>query len=293
MNEISKDRDYFRRKSNYNNNKDFYDILHLQSSILNNHRLRKIETKKIVNRILRYTSKEKDNNLLINQINDYRIKKEMIAEKELKEMRKRNPDSKSPLEKKFMWLSSLREYQKGVDNKSQNIDVNANKRKNQNQTISMATTSDQFFLKTNYYSFYRRDNVYEFEGNDPLFARKADKNEENEKIRDTLGESINNLKLMKNRNKFLKSGVNNSLYNNRLNRINYFRWLNIKGKKLLEFEMELSKELEGKKKNIVIIPYNEEDIENKVFAKSYSVNNFYAPKAVKNACELHCKKVSK
>ena len=51
--------------------------------------------------------------------------------------------------------------------------------------------------------------------------------------------------------------------------------------------MEISKDLEGKKKRIVQYPYKDEEITNKIYAKSYSVNNFYIPKSVKNTIDLH------
>ena len=55
--------------------KDCNNILNLQNQALNNFKLKNIETKKMIERLLKYTSKTKDN-LLLNQVNNYRIKKE-------------------------------------------------------------------------------------------------------------------------------------------------------------------------------------------------------------------------
>ena len=59
--------------------KEFDGILNLQNLILNKRKERNIEASKIEERLLRHTAKHRGN-LLLNQINDYRIKKEEIEE---------------------------------------------------------------------------------------------------------------------------------------------------------------------------------------------------------------------
>ena len=68
---------------------------------------------------------------------------------------------------------------------------------------------------------------------------------------------------------------------------NIFKGLNIQGKKLIDFEIELSKDLEGKKKRLVQIPYSDNEIKTRIFANSIINNNLDIPMTVKNTLELH------
>ena len=250
--------------------KEINNILNLQSSILNKYKLRNNETNKMVNKLLNNTSKRRYNKLLINQINDYRLKKEKIDEEDINYIIKKNPNFKNnkikEVEKKLQWLSSLREYQ--IDSKN-----------NMNRCMSSKNKD-----LTSYYSFDKRDILYDLCGKiHPLYAQITPKiYKDKEKIRDTLNEIINQKILQINKN----PNINKTLIGNK-NRLNLYNGLNIKGTKLINFEIELSKELEGKKKKIIQFPYRDEEITTKFFAKSYSHNNFYAPKSVKNAVELH------
>ena len=216
--------------------------------------------------------------MLINQLNEYRIKKEKIDEEETNNIINEKPNFKyiniKEVEKKLQWLSSLREYQ-------DDIKMNNIKNRSISNNIKKLPSSKKYF-----YSFDKKDILFDLCGNiSPLFAQITPKIfKEKEKIRDTLNE----LKIKK------RNSISNyfkqkySLIDiNKKNRINSYKGLNIKGKKLLNFEIELSKELEGKKKKIVQFPYREDDINTKLFAKSYSVNNFFVPKSVKNTFELH------
>ena len=118
----------------------------------------------------------------------------------------------------------------------------------------------------------------------PLFAQITPKTyKEKEKIRDTL----NDLNLQKRNSISTNLKKQNLLIKNKKSRINSYKGLYIKGKKLLNFEIEISKDLEGKKKKIIQFPYREDDISNKLFAKSFSFNNFFMPKSIKNTFELH------
>jgi hypothetical protein len=63
--------------------------------------------------------------------------------------------------------------------------------------------------------------------------------------------------------------------------------LKIEGKGLLDYEIGIYNELKGKRKKLLKMNYNDEDIDSKIFAKSYLLNNFYFPKAIKNTFDLH------
>lgn len=191
--------------------------------------------------------------------------------------------------KKLQWCTSLRDYQNKME-------VNNEK----SRLLSSTCKNGLLSPNKNFYSFNKRDIVFDLSGHiKPLFAQITDKTyKENEKIRDTL----NVLKIQKktgNENN-INSPINNrdsinrqkSFFNNKGIKRNLYKGLNIRGKKLIDFEIELSKDLEGKKKKIVQFPYKEEEITNKIFAKSYSVNNFYIPKSLKNTVELHYDKKS-
>jgi hypothetical protein len=291
-------------KSKYSKNKSFINgdninissenevnnILNLQSTVLNNFKLWNMEENKMIDRLLKNTSKKKEK-LLMNQINDYRLKKEKIEEMDKNKIISSNPNYKNfkEVNKKLQWCTSLRDYHNKLE---------VNNEKNR----MLSSNSKQGFLSPNknFYSFDKRDVVFDLSGHiKPLFAQITPKTyKENEKIRDTL----NDLKIQK------KAGIENnidypitnrnsikrqkSFFNNKGIKGNLFKGLNIRGKKLINFEIELSKDLEGKKKRIVHFPYKEEEITNKIFAKSYSVNNFYIPKSLKNTVELHYEKKS-
>lgn len=76
-------------KSKYSKNKSFIigdnknissehevnNILNLQSIVLSNFKLRNMEENKMIDRLLKHTSKNKEK-LLMNRINDYRLRKE-------------------------------------------------------------------------------------------------------------------------------------------------------------------------------------------------------------------------
>ena len=257
--------------------KECNNIINLQSLVLNKYKLRNIETKKMINRLLRLTSKKKDN-LLINKMNDYRITKEKKDEEEINNIIYNNPNLKDnnikEFETKIQWLSSLREYE-------------SDGKKNNKKKRCISSNNNELISSQKYYSpFNKKDIRYDLSGKFyPLFAQVTPIiNKEGEIIRDTL----NDLKIQKRNsinNNIIK--MNNILINNKKSKINLYKGLNIKGKKLLNFEIEISKELEGKKKKIVQYPYRDEEISTKLFAKSYSVNNFFVPKSVKNTIELH------
>ena len=286
-------------KSKYSKNKSFINgdnknissehevnnILNLQSLVLSNYKLRNVEENKMIDRLLRHTSKNKEK-LLMNQINDYRLRKEKIDEMDKNNLMSSNPKYTNfkEINKKLQWCTSLRDYQ----NK---IEVNDEK----NKRLSSSNIHGFSSPNKNFYSFDKRDIVFDLSGQiKPLFAQITPKTiKENEKIRDTLIDLKIQKKMAKNNkinNPIKDKNVINrqkSFLNKKGIKGNLYKGLNIRGKKLINFEIELSKDLEGKKKKIVQFPYKEEEITNKIFAKSYSVNNFYIPKSLKNTVELH------
>ena len=260
-----------------NNNfmkKEFDGILNLQ---------------KIEKKIIKHTEKPRDN-LLINQINDYRVKKE-----EIDEINKINDDKniikinnktiKNNLsitrniqlkdsDKNLLWLTSLRDYQNNIVTKKQNNFIkrcnSSNKLKKKSKTYSFLSFDKRdvkYNLNENFYNVY------------PQIIPLT--NKENETIRDTLSE-FNFFSRNKNSEK-------NKNENNEFNKTNIrmFSGLNVRGKKLIDFEIELSKNLEGKKKRLVQFPYLDNEIKSKTFFQSDYNNNLDLPQTVKNSIDLH------
>jgi hypothetical protein len=266
------------------------NILNLQSIVLSNFKLKNMEENKMIDRLLKYTSKNKEK-LLINQINDYRLKKEKIDEMDKNKIMSSNPNNRNfkEVNNKLQWCTSLRDYR----NK---IEVNNEK----NRRLSHSNKNGFLSPNKNLYSFDKRDIVFDLSGQiKPLFAQISPKTyKENEKIRDTLKDLKTQKKTGKENNINNPSNNRNSInrqksfFNSKGIRRNLYKGLNIRGTKLINFEIELSKDLEGKKKKIVQFPYKEEEITNTIFAKSYSANNFYIPKSLKNTVELHYDKKS-
>ena len=273
-------------KSKNNNfmKKEFDGILNLQNLILRKRKKINKETEKIEKKIMGHTSKNRDD-LLINQINDYRIKKEEINEiekaNEEKNMininNKTNQNNLSKtrniklkgLYKNVLWLTSLRDYKNNIVTKKSN---NFIKRCNSTNKLNIKNKTSTFL------SFDKRDAIYNLNDNiNNIYPRIIPlSNKDNENIRDTLSE-FNFFSRNKNRekNKFKKT------------HIKLFSGLNVQGKKLIDFEMELSKDLEGKKKRLVQFPYLDGELKSKTFFQSDYNNNLDVPQTVKNSIELH------
>ena len=86
----SKNKSFIQNNNKSPSVKECNNILNLQSLVLDKFKLRNAENNKMIDRLLRYTSKKKDN-LLINQINDYRIIKEKKDEEEINNIINNNP----------------------------------------------------------------------------------------------------------------------------------------------------------------------------------------------------------
>ena len=244
-------------------NRDSENILYLQNQILNNYKQENNEKEKIMDRLLKLTSKNNNNDLLMANLINYRIKKEAIEENDNMVKTKYSKNlNEYEFSKKIQWLESLRNYKI--------------KKKNRNNNLARCKSvkSYSFGIRDNNSTVLNLSHCF-----NPLFAHASPKIAEyDEKVRDTLSENKAN-------NGFMSSTCYD-FFKKRKN-VNLYSGLNIKGKKLLDFEIELSKELEGKKKKILHYNYRDEDISPKIFAISYSVNNFDIPKSVRNTLDLH------
>jgi hypothetical protein len=234
-----------------------------------------METKKMIDRLSIRTSKPRDK-LLINQINKYRLRKEKIDETDINNIMNNNLNPKSKEFKKFevnlQWLSTLRDYKNDI--KKDNTNRRCFSRNNRDFLSNMKST----------YSFDKRDIIYNLcRHTSPVYAQITPIiYKENEKIRDTLNDS----KYQNKNNKHFNLSFEPLFINNK-KKDDSFKGLNIRGKKLINFEIELSKDLEGKKKKLIHYPYKDDETTNKLYAKSYSLNNFFVPKSVKNTIDLH------
>ena len=274
--------------------KEMYARLGLQEKILNKFQYNKKENQKLINKIKANTNKSSDD-LLINQLDEYRNKLEKIEQIE----RKNQENNKN---KTIYWLSSLRNYpQNSNKNENENSQNNINSsslpilKKNNSSIYSIKYNSKDDiydnYINNIHYSFGNNSNLYcDIESNiRPLCGLIIPGNyKENEKITNT--HIDDNLIVNKNIN-------NNSIYNVKqliknksvpsLINKNTDKELKIEGKGLLDYEIGIYKELKGKRKKLIKMNYNDEDIDSKIFAKSYLLNNFYFPKAVKNTFDLH------
>ena len=129
----------------------------------------------------------------------------------------------------------------------------------------------------------------------PLYAFiLSDNLKNNEKIRNT--HIDNNYYLNNKNNSFinykLKKNISVPSLNNQFNikEKNNIKDLNVEGKRLIDLEIEMSKNLEGKKKRLIKANYNDDETDTKTFAYSTVSDIFHFPKAVKNALELHSNK---
>ena len=278
-------------KINNFSKKEYKGILNLQNLILNKRKERNIETNKIEERLQMFTSKLRDK-LLINKISDYRIKKEEIDELENSnlELNIKNKTANNILTKTKKSKSKLKEAHTFMDwlislrnNEVNNNDISNNIFKKKIQKRCNSGYIFNLKNKSSFYSFDKKDVFFNPEMKlNAIYARIIPKKyKQIEKIRDTLKDFKN-----KSRN-YVTIRHRNKLENNILYKTNIYDGLNVKGKNLLNFEIELSKELEGKRKRIVKFPYLDNETEEKTFFQSFSINKKDIPQTVKNAVELH------
>ena len=209
------------------------NMLNLQEKILNDQKNFDKENKKIYYKILNNTSKHIEKDLLMKQLQNFRIKKEKFE----------GSDSKKNLQYQIKWVTNLRRYNNQIISKN-----NFNKKQNLTYWDALSDISPLYpnllLDYQNYKEKIRGDECYE--------DKKCDKH------------------LIKNKTS-----------------INFYKGLDIKGKKLIDSEIELSKELEGKKKILIKSVYKKEETSSKIFAKSNSCHKFDFPKTVYNTMNVH------
>ena len=275
--------------------------LNLQEKILNKFQRTNKVNQKLINKILKYTSKNNNDLLLMKHIDDYRYKMEKIDEE--KRMNQDNNYNKT-----IYWLSSLRHYPRNkVKNKDGNKVINNNTNNSTfpsiytNRRKGNISKDDIFdnYINNIQYSFGNNSNLYcDIESNIiPLYAFiLSDNLKGNEKIRNTHIDDYYNLNNKNNSlvNNKIKKNISVPSLNNKyfLNEKNSINDLNVEGKRLIDYEIEMSKKLEGKKKRLIKINYNDDETSVKTFAKSTLLDSFYYPKSIKNAFELHYNKES-
>ena len=290
----------FKYKNN-NSNRDIEKIidsrLNLQEKILNKFQNINKQSQNIIDKIIKNTSKNSNDILLMNQMDDYRVKIEKIDEEH--KLKKENNYSKA-----LFWLSSLRNYPKNSDedkisnNNSSNNNINKdtsfpiiykNKRKMNQQKEDILDN----YMNNYHYSFGSNSNLYcDIESNiSPLYAFiLSDTLKSNEKIRNSHINDYYNSKILTKENlKKLKKNSSVSYLKKNINMNNsqeIIKILNIEGKRLIDCEMDISKKLEGRKR-LIKLNYNDDETDTKYLAKSYVYDKYHFPKVVNNAFELH------
>ena len=275
--------------------------LNLQEKILNKFKIVNKENQKLMQKIIKNTSKDNNDILLMNQLDSFRMKIEKIDEEQ--NIKKDNYNKKN-----IYWVSNLRNYPtkklKGNE-KENNILSNANNfpytNKNIRKIIQSKDDICNNYLNNIQYSFGNNSNLYcDIESNiSPLYPLiLPDSLKRNEKIRNTHiddSHNINNnslntkysFNIKKLKNNYSVPSLSDRLNINEKNKNQALKDLNIEGKRLIDFEIEISKNLEGKRKNLIKTKYNDDETDTKILAKSYLLDNYNFPKAVNNAFQIH------
>ena len=267
--------------------KEMKSRLNLQEKILNKYKIENEVNQKLKQKIKKYTSKDNDN-ILMNQVDKYRNKIEKIEEDY-------QTNNEYNYYKTIRWISSLRDYS---NDRIKNIDKDRNKQKNMYSlplinSKSFNKSKDKDDLNNNQCYFGSNSNLHcDIDSHiSPLYAFiLSDISKTNEKITNTHIDNLDNKnnsidyshKLKKT---FSVPSLKKHINLNKNNNISTD--LNIEGINLLDYEIEMSKLLNGKRKKIINVAYNDKDIEPLIFAKSYYLNNYDFPKSIKNANNLH------
>ena len=279
------EKNYFSKSTiNFNTSlrNEINNRIDLQGKILENYKKNERKGSYIINRIKKITNKD-NKDLLIKQVDKYRFKIEQINNSSL---RKKNYENYNRV---IQWLSSLRKYDNNTNKKNiskkneeveqeislnnnnniENNDLNNNTNINFNNTNFYKTISSSNkeqildnYINKFHYSFGNNSSLYsDIESNiTPLYALilpQDNKNKETIKNSSTYEESTLPL---------------------------------IIGKNLLDYEIGLSKYLEGKKKIIIKNKYNEDDIKPLILSNTKGMERFHIPRAVTNAFDLHFNK---
>ena len=271
--------------------------LDLQEKILKKYKIDNQKNKNLLTKIKDYISKENNNKLLMNQIDNYRMKIEKIDDNQ----KLRQNNEKNGYYRQIHWLSNLRRYPKDKkDNNFEDSDNKLHKRKNRSlPIINEKKKNKREKILNNYinkinYSFASNNNnnslYYDINSKiNPLYALIfSDNNKDKEKIINThIDDYFYYKPNIENKNKITKNKSISSLTSRHTDNPNNKNDLNIEGKRLIDYEIDLSKQLEGKRKKIIKIQNNDEEIEPKVFAKSNLIDNIFYSKAIKNTIDLH------
>ena len=258
----NENKNYFASSSiNFNSSisNEINKRISLQEKILNTYKKNERKGNNLINRIKKKIKKEKED-ILINQVDKYRDKKEKIINST---QRKKNNENYS---KVIQWLYSLRQYNNKINknnsqekNNENEIHTFNNNSINFNKTINREQILDNYINKLQY-SFGNNSNLYsDIESNiRPLYALIIPQDNKNKEI-------------IKNNNDKSSLPV-------------------IIGKSLLDYEINISKYLEGKKKKIIEKKYQEDEIKPLIFIDSKGMEKYHIPRSVTNAFDLHLNK---
>ena len=232
--------------------KEINDRINLQEKIMSDFEIYKKNSNSLIKRLKKYTKKEK-NNLLINQLDNYRYKLQKInnISKKLKNY--------GHFSNKIQWLSSLRTYNKNQNKNNTLEKIGENElhtyTNNTNKNFNNTSILDNYINKYHYSFGYNSTLYSDIESKiSPLCALILPENQKNI-----------NKEIIKKKNVLPC----------------------IKGKNLLEQEIEISKQLEGKRKLLLKNSYTEDDIKPILLANSKSVEKFKIPKVITNTFDLH------
>ena len=229
-------------------------MLNLQEKILKIKNKRTKLNQKLSNKIINATMKEKDQ-ILMNEQRDVLVIKGKTLDKEFTKFSISNPN----IEKKMKnWIFNLRKNKQEIE-QSQLISSQEVIYSNKDLTLipkdNDISIRRQLFKKISINSEKEKEIKEAGKNNNINIKRKYYRNDDN----------------IKNKSMSLKSIHN----------------LFIQGKNLLNQEIKLSKDLLGKKKILMKYSFLPSDISSILVAKSNSVGDISAPKAVVNSMEIH------
>ena len=230
--------------------------LFLQEKILNEFKTYNMNNINIIKKLKKFSKKNKDN-LLINQINNFGEKKYNNNNS----IKKQNTENHL---KMIEWLSSLRQY----NNLQKNISLN--KKYGQMYTGSNSTNN---IKKEQILENYINKLHYSFGNNCTLYS--------------DIDSPLNPICSLIKPENLKKKEISKISYHNEKNKNKKNYLPIIVGKSLIDYEIELTKELEGKKKVFFQRNYPEDDIKPLTFANSVNIVKTKINKAITNTLYLH------
>ena len=301
--------------------KDLNHMLKIQEKIIRNKKIKNRINEKIMNKLMKKTLKEKDS-LLLSKQDFYRIRKEKIENSEepgfnyfnktnkwLLNLRSYNSNSSnSVIEDKLIKSHSL----SSLINNSEVKNINFRNENINNNTINTSTLDKNSMMST-YFNFNNSNsfrnlghsvpvefnNQYQLNEPRSIHNKKYDFGNLDTAYRDLtdnhkicMNGNLIFASLTPSRNIFCEKIRSQNTFNNFYKAKNIKNYnlgiggLNVVGEKLIDREKELAKNIDGRKK-LVKFKYRDEETDNKTFARSVSLINFYVPKSVKNAVDSH------